>query len=134
MTKKMVFVVAAALIDGEGRVLLARRPEGKAMAGLWEFPGGKLEAGETPEAALCRELQEELQIEAEENDLKPFSFASFDYPDFHLFMPLYILVSWKGEPVPLEGQAFDWVRPSDLASYPAPPADIPLFEALAKRS
>ena len=134
MTKPMVFVVAAALIDAEGRVLLAQRPEGKAMAGLWEFPGGKLEDGETPEAALCRELYEELQITAREQDLEPFSFVSFDYPAFHLFMPLYKLVSWDGDPVSVEGQAFEWVHPPDLMTYPAPPADIPLFKALAERS
>lgn len=131
--KPLVFVVAAALMDGQGRVLLAQRPEGKSMAGLWEFPGGKVEAGETPEAALCRELQEELQVEARPEDLDPFRFASFDYPNFHLFMPLYLLTVWKGGPVPLEGQSIEWVEPSDLATYPAPPADVPLFEALAKR-
>ncbi|RIJ17983.1 8-oxo-dGTP diphosphatase MutT [Henriciella mobilis] len=133
MTKPLVFVVAAALMDAQDRVLLARRPEGKSMAGLWEFPGGKVESGETPEAALCRELKEELQVEAAPGDLQSFNFASFDYPKFHLFMPLYILRVWKGEPVPLEGQAIEWVKPTDLKTYPAPPADIPLFEALSER-
>ncbi|MEQ8557915.1 MAG: (deoxy)nucleoside triphosphate pyrophosphohydrolase [Henriciella sp.] len=133
MTKRMVFVVAAALFDEDGCILLARRPEGKAMAGLWEFPGGKLEEGETPEIALCRELQEELQIAVNPDDLKPLNFASFDYPDFHLFMPLYELRVWTGDPVPLEGQALAWVRPADLGNYPAPPADIPMFEELATR-
>ena len=133
MTKKLVIVVAAALFDREGRILLARRPEGKAMAGLWEFPGGKIEKDETPEAALCRELQEELQITVTPEKLKPLNYASFDYPDFHLFMPLYMVSDWVGDPAPVEGQALDWVWPSDLAQYPAPPADIPLFEDLAAR-
>lgn len=133
MTKRLVLVVAAALFDADGRILLARRPEGKTMAGLWEFPGGKIEPGEVPEAALCRELEEELQIMADAGDLKPLNFASFDYPDFHLFMPLYELRDWQGNPVPAEGQALEWVRPDKLMDYPAPPADIPLFEDLAAR-
>ena len=133
MTKRLIFVVAAALINPEGRVLLARRPQGKSMAGLWEFPGGKVEAGETPETALCRELLEELQIGVAPSDLVPFNFVSFDYPDFHLFMPLYELQVWTGEPTPTEGQSLAWVWPSELSTYPAPPADIPLFEALAER-
>lgn len=133
MTKKMVFVVAAAMVDADGKILLARRPEGKSMAGLWEFPGGKLEENETPEAALCRELHEELQVEARPENLEPFSFASFDYPKFHLFMPLYLLRNWTGQPTPMEGQSIAWVEPGKLSTYPAPPADTPLFEALAKR-
>lgn len=133
MSKRLVMVAAAAMFDGQGRILLARRPEGKAMAGLWELPGGKIETGETPERALCRELAEELQIGVDPKALKPLNFASFDYPDFHLFMPVFEVRDWTGEPVPLEGQALEWVRPADLADYPAPPADIPLFAELAAR-
>ena len=133
MTKPVLLVAAAALFSPEGRILLARRPEGKAMAGLWEFPGGKVEAGETPEHALCRELQEELQIDVAPDTLTPLNFASFGYPDFHLLMPLFKVSNWDGVPVALEGQALEWVRPADLSQYPAPPADIPLFEDLAAR-
>lgn len=128
---EIVLVVAAALINADGHVLLAQRPEGKAMAGLWEFPGGKLEPGETPEAALARELSEELQIGVDVNELKPITFASHAYRNFHLLMPLYLLTQWAGSPKPAEGQSLKWVAPQDLHRYPAPAADIPLFEVLA---
>lgn len=125
---KLVLVVAAALINEEGEILLAQRPEGKAMEGLWEFPGGKIEPGETPELALKRELKEELGVEIDEKALKPINFASFGYESFHLLMPLYSLRKWSGEIQPVEGQAFAWVAPADLHKYPAPEADIPLFD------
>ena len=134
MSGKLLLVVAAALFDREGRILLAQRPPGKQLAGLWEFPGGKLEDGETPEAALVRELREELSIEVNENDLKPLTFASFAYPDFHLMMPLYGCESWSGEISPREGQAIAWVEKHRLKTYPAPPADIPLFDWLGKQA
>ena len=127
----VVYVAAAALINGEGDILLAQRPEGKAMAGLWEFPGGKIEEGETPEQALIRELAEELRITVSESDLKPITFASHAYEKFYLFMPLYVVSRWKGTPRPVEGQTLAWVAPQNLHSYPAPAADIPLFDALA---
>lgn len=123
-------MVAAALFDADGRVLLAQRPEGKAMAGLWEFPGGKIESGETPEQALTRELAEELSITVSESDLVPFTFASHTYEKFHLFMPLFSIRKWRGTPLPNEGQKLAWVAPDDLHSYPAPAADIPLFDVL----
>ncbi|WP_112061409.1 8-oxo-dGTP diphosphatase MutT [Hyphomonas pacifica] len=131
MTRRMVLVVAAALYDKQGRVLLAQRPEGKSMAGLWEFPGGKVEAGETPEQALVRELEEELAIRVDQTSLKPITFASFGYPDFHLLMPLFGCECWEGDLHPREGQSFAWVRPLDLHTYPAPAADIPLFDVLS---
>ena len=131
MTRRMVLVVAAALYDAEGRILLAQRPAGKPMAGLWEFPGGKVETGETPERALVRELQEELSIMVDETSLKPITFASHAYPDFHLLMPLFSTESWEGELAPREGQTLAWVRSSDLHLYPAPAADIPLFDVLS---
>jgi len=131
MTRPMVLVVAAALYDDQGRILLAQRPPGKAMEGLWEFPGGKVEAGETPEQALSRELHEELGIKVKESSLKPVTFASFAYPEFHLLMPLYVAESWDGELQSREGQSLAWVRPSDLHLYPAPAADIPLFDVLS---
>ena len=124
---KTVLVVAAALVDDDGRVLIARRPEGKAMAGLWEFPGGKVEAGETPEAALIRELQEELGIVVKTACLAPFVFASHSYDDFHLLMPLYLLRRWQGEPEAREHTALKWVKPLALRDYPMPPADAPLI-------
>lgn len=127
---KTVLVVAAALIDAHGRVLLAQRPEGKAMAGLWEFPGGKVEPGETPEAALARELAEELEIVVTAKDLEPITFASHTYDNFHLLMPLFMVKQWAGSPKPAEGQTLDWVAPQDLHRYPAPAADIPLFDVL----
>ncbi|TCP61089.1 8-oxo-dGTP diphosphatase [Rhodovulum bhavnagarense] len=127
---RMVLVAAVALIDMDGRVLLAQRPEGKAMAGLWEFPGGKVEPHETPEAALMRELQEELGIDTWASCLAPLSFASHGYDDFHLLMPLFACRKWQGTPRGREGQALKWVRPRDLRDYPMPAADIPLIPVL----
>ena len=127
---RLVLVAACALVDIEGRVLLARRPEGKSMAGLWEFPGGKLDPGETPEAALIRELREELSIDVARNCLAAFAFASHAYPDFHLLMPLYLCRRWGGTPTPREGQTLAWVRPDDLARYRMPEADLPLIPLL----
>jgi 8-oxo-dGTP diphosphatase len=126
-SRRIVFVVAAALVDRDNRVLIAQRPEGKSLAGLWEFPGGKLDAGETPEEALVRELREELGIEVCLTCLSPFTFASHTYDDFHLMMPLYVCRDWEGEVSPREGQAIKWVRTKDLNSYPMPPADLPLI-------
>lgn len=126
----IVLVAAVALIDADTRVLLARRPEGKSMAGLWEFPGGKLEPGETPEEALIRELREELSINVAQTCLAPFAFASHAYPKFHLLMPLYLCRRWKGTPVPREGQKLAWVPPGKLAEYPMPEADRPLIPLL----
>ncbi len=128
--KPLLLVAACALIDPDGRVLLARRPEGKKMAGLWEFPGGKLNEGETPEAALIRELKEELGINVASSCLAPFAFASHAYEKFHLLKPLYLCRRWKGTPQPREGQALAWVRPQKLAEYPMPPADKPLIPLL----
>ena len=127
---KTLLVVAVALIDTEGRVLLAQRPPGKSLAGLWEFPGGKVEPGETPEAALIRELHEELGIETKSSCLAPLTFASHSYDDFHLLMPLFACRRWQGIPSPREGQALAWVRARDLRDYPMPPADIPLIPIL----
>jgi 8-oxo-dGTP diphosphatase len=128
--RKVVLVAAVALIDRDTRILLARRPEGKPMAGLWEFPGGKIEPGETPEAALIRELAEELGIDVAENCLAPFTFASYAYPSFHLLMPLFLCRRWKGTPVAREGQALAWVAPDRLAEYPMPEADYPFIPLL----
>ncbi|PCH98924.1 MAG: 8-oxo-dGTP diphosphatase MutT [Rhodobacteraceae bacterium] len=127
---KTVLVSAVALIDPDGRVLLAQRPVGKPMAGLWEFPGGKVEAGETPEVALVRELHEELGIETWQSCLAPLTFASHSYDDFHLLMPLFACRKWNGIVRPLEGQELAWVKPKDLRSYPMPAADIPLIPIL----
>ncbi len=127
---RILLVAACALVDADGRVLLARRPEGKPLAGLWEFPGGKVHPGETPEAALIRELQEELAIGVHESCLAPFAFASHGYPDFHLLMPLYLCRRWEGAVRAVEGQALAWVRPQKLADYPMPPADRPLVALL----
>ncbi len=127
---KVVLVSAVALIDADGRVLLAQRPEGKSMAGLWEFPGGKVEQDETPEAALIRELQEELGIDTWESCLAPLTFASHSYSDFHLLMPLFACRKWQGTPTSIEGQTLKWVRPNALKDYPMPPADIPLIPIL----
>lgn len=127
---KTVLVSAVALVDNDGRVLLAQRPEGKSMAGLWEFPGGKVEAGETPEVALIRELQEELGIDTWASCLAPLTFASHTYENFHLLMPLYACRRWNGTPQSREGQALKWVRANELRNYPMPPADIPLIPIL----
>jgi 8-oxo-dGTP diphosphatase len=126
MTQRLVLVVAAALIDADGRVLLAQRPAGRSMAGLWEFPGGKVEAGETPEAALIRELREELSIEVRPKCLAPFTFASHAYDSFHLLMPLYLCRNWGGDVEAREGQSLAWVRANRLGDYEMPPADEPL--------
>ena len=127
---KVVPVAAVALIDADGRILLAQRPEGKSMAGLWEFPGGKVEPGETPEAALVRELHEELGIETWNSCLAPLTFASHTYDDFHLLMPLFACRKWTGIPHPKEGQTLKWAHARDLREYPMPPADIPLIPIL----
>src|SRR6185437_14730256 len=126
----LVLVAAAALIDPDGRVLLAQRPAGKHLAGLWEFPGGKVQPGETPEAALIRELDEELGIDVHETCLAPFTFASHAYPGFHLLMPLYVCRKWAGIVTAREGQQLKWVRPPRLGDYPMPPADKPLVAML----
>ncbi len=127
---KLLLVVACALVDTDNRVLVTQRPEGKALAGLWEFPGGKLEAGERPEPALIRELAEELGIEVKEACLAPLTFASYAYPDFHLLMPLYICRRWEGTVTSREGQALKWVRPGKLRDLAMPPADEPLIPPL----
>ena len=127
---KITLVVACALVDSDGRVLVAARPSGKSMAGLWEFPGGKVEAGETPEAALIRELKEELSIDVTAACLAPLSFASHAYDEFHLLMPLYVCRKWDGQIAPREGQETQWLRPRDLFDLPMPPADKPLIAAL----
>jgi 8-oxo-dGTP diphosphatase len=126
----VVLVVAVALVDADGRVLLAERPAGKSMAGLWEFPGGKVRSGETPEAGLIRELKEELGIDVTASCLAPFTFASHGYADFHLLMPLYVCRRWQGMVTPREGQRLTWVRPPRLEEYPMPPADKPLVAML----
>ena len=130
MSVKLVLVAACALIDADGRVLLAERPTGKTMAGLWEFPGGKVEASERPEDALIRELKEELDIVVREACLAPLTFASHAYPAFHLLMPLYVCRRWDGTVKPREGQRIAWVRPNRLREYPMPPADEPLVSHL----
>jgi 8-oxo-dGTP diphosphatase len=127
---KIVTVAACALVDADGRVLLAQRPEGKPMAGLWEFPGGKVETGETPEQTLIRELEEELGIVVKEACLAPLTFASHTYPEFHLLMPLYVCRRWDGIVTAREGQRLSWVRPNRLRDYPMPPADVPLVAHL----
>ncbi|HEY7664424.1 MAG TPA: 8-oxo-dGTP diphosphatase MutT [Xanthobacteraceae bacterium] len=130
MSLKLVLVAACALIDSDGRVLIAQRPAGKAMAGLWEFPGGKVEAEERPEQSLIRELREELGIVVNEACLAPLTFASHAYPDFHLLMPLYVCRRWDGTVKALEGQRLAWVRANRLRDYPMPPADAPLVSHL----
>jgi 8-oxo-dGTP diphosphatase len=127
---KLTLVVACALVDADNRVLVTQRPEGKALAGLWEFPGGKLEPGERPEAALIRELDEELGVTVKEACLAPLTFASYGYEGFHLLMPLYICRRWEGQVRPREGQAMKWLRPARLRDIPMPPADEPLIPAL----
>ena len=127
---KMVLVAAVALVDSDGRVLLAQRPPGKHLAGMWEFPGGKVNAGESPEAALIRELAEELDIQTDAKCLAPFTFASHAYENFHLLMPLYVCRVWQGIARPMEGQTLAWVRPAQLTDYEMPPADIPLIAML----
>ena len=127
---KIVLVAAVALVDKDGRVLLSQRPMDKQLGGLWEFPGGKVEAGERPEAALIRELKEELGIDVAESCLAPLTFASHAYEDFHLLMPLYVCRRWKGQVVGAEVQALAWVRPQKLKDYPMPPADVPLIPHL----
>ena len=128
--RRVVLVSAVALIDADGRVLLAQRPEGRTMAGLWEFPGGKVEPHETPEAALIRELHEELGIDTWASCLAPLTFASHPYPDFHLLMPLFACRKWQGVPHPREGQRLAWVRPREMRDHAMPPADIPLIPIL----
>ncbi len=130
MSVRTVLVAACALIDADGRVLIAQRPEGKPMAGLWEFPGGKIEPGERPEETLIRELKEELGIAVKEACLAPLTFASHGYDDFHLLMPLYVCRRWEGSVTALEGQRLAWVRPNRLRDYPMPPADVPLVSHL----
>ena len=126
----LLLVSAVALVDPDGRVLLAQRPAGKAMAGLWEFPGGKVDPGETPEAALIRELREELGIDTWQSCLAPLTFASHAYERFHLLMPLFACRKWRGQPVPREGQVLRWVRPAEMRDYPMPAADVPLVAVL----
>lgn len=126
----IVLVAAVALVDADGCVLLSRRPQGKSMAGLWEFPGGKVKRGETPEVALLRELREELGIDTSNDCLAPLTFASYPYNDFHLLMPVFICRSWQGTPTPREGQMLAWVRPASLRNYAMPPADLPVAEML----
>ena len=126
----MLLVVACALVDKDGRVMVAERPKGKSMAGLWEFPGGKIETGETPEAALIRELKEELSIDVTAACLAPLSFASHAYDDFHLLMPLYVCRKWEGQIMPREGQNVTWKKPRELFDMAMPPADVPLIAAL----
>ena len=130
MTVKLLLVVAAALVDADGRILVSQRPEGRSLAGLWEFPGGKLEPGERPEQALVRELAEELGLVVGEACLTPLSFASHAYPAMHLLMPLFLCRRWKGIAQGREGQALRWLRPRDLAGLPMPPADAPLIPTL----
>ena len=130
MSVNIVLVAACALVDADGRVLLAQRPQGKSMAGLWEFPGGKVEPGETPERSLIRELKEELAIDVKEACLAPLTFASHGYPDFHLLMPLFVCRRWDGSITALEGQQLVWVKPNRLRDYDLPPADVPLVSHL----
>lgn len=129
---RMVLVVACALLDEKGRVLMAERPAGKELAGLWEFPGGKVETGERPEEALVRELREELGVETDPADLKPFAFASHGYEELHLLMPLFVCRVWRGDPAPMEGQKIAWTPVNELDALEVPPADIPLVAALMK--
>jgi len=130
--RRLLLVVAAALVDGRGRVLIAQRPAGKLLGGLWEFPGGKVEPGEGLEEALARELTEELDVQVDTDAMAPFAFASHAYPDFHLLMPLYVVRTWTGEPRAIEAQALAWAEPAALSQYPMPPADVPLVAQLQK--
>ena len=130
LVRPLLLVVAAAMIDPDGRILIAQRPAHKSLGGLWEFPGGKVEPGESCEAALVRELKEELAVHIEADALDPYAFASHAYEDFNLLMPLYVLRRWQGEPQALEAQALAWARPEELLNYPMPPADLPLVEKL----
>jgi 8-oxo-dGTP diphosphatase len=136
LSRRLLLVAAAALIDDAGRVLITQRPAHKQLGGLWEFPGGKVEPGEAPEAALIRELKEELELNVEPDALDPFAFASHAYPDFHLLMPLYIVTRWKGAPTldPNAAQAMAWAHPSELRAYKMPPADVVLVDRLVERS
>ena len=133
-SKRLLLVTAAAMIDGAGRVLIAQRPADKQLGGLWEFPGGKVEMGEAPEAALVRELKEELGVDVSASALEPFAFASHAYPEFHLLMPLYMIKSWTGEPVAHEAQALAWAYAHELRGYEMPPADIVLVDRLIEWS
>jgi len=130
MARRLLLVAACALVDADGRVLIAQRPEGKQLAGLWEFPGGKVEAGETPKECLIRELREEIGVETQAACLAPLTFASHSYDDFHLLMPLYVCRRFTGTPRPHEGQALKWVKPNRMRDYPMPPADAPLIPFL----
>lgn len=129
----LVLVSAVVLANADNEILIAQRPEGKSMAGMWEFPGGKVEQGESPEFALCRELKEELGIETRECCLTPLGFASHAYEKFHLMMPVFVCRMWEGTPTSMEGQALQWVKPMDLAKYDMPPADIPLIHQIQDR-
>ena len=130
MSAKLLLVAACALVDADGRVLIAQRPPGKTMSGLWEFPGGKVENGERPEETLIRELREELGIAVSEDCLAPLTFASHSYPDFHLLMPLYVCRRWEGTVIATEDQQLAWVKPNRLREYEMPPADVPLVSHL----
>jgi 8-oxo-dGTP diphosphatase len=130
--KQLILVAACALVDGDGRVLIQQRPEGKDLGGYWEFPGGKIEAGETPEQSLIRELHEELGIDVSAACLAPLTFTSHGYAEFHLLMPLYVCRRWNGIATPKEGQLLKWVRPRDFADYKMPPADLPLIAPLTE--
>ena len=132
MTLPVLFVTALALVNKQKQILLAQRPEGKEMAGLWEFPGGKIKEGEPPDIALVREIKEELDINLLPENLTPTTFAAHNYPRFHLFMPLYLCRTWQGDPHPMEGQKIAWVSLRDFSSYPMPPADAPLAARLEK--
>jgi 8-oxo-dGTP diphosphatase len=127
---RLLLVAACALVDADRRVLIARRPEGKPMAGLWEFPGGKVEPGETPEDTVIREMAEELSVRIAKPCLAPLTFASHDYPEFHILLPLFVCRRWEGDPVPREQQEIRWVRPNRLRDFPMPPADEPLISHL----
>jgi 8-oxo-dGTP diphosphatase len=127
---RLLLVAACALVDSDHRVLLARRPEGKPMAGLWEFPGGKVHDDETPEACVIREVEEELGLDVTANCLAPLTLASYAYDEFHLLMPLFVCRVWQGMPQPREGQTIKWLRPRDMSAYPMPPADLPLVAFL----